>query len=98
MAYQDLSRENLEEREEVVSIPQVLKQVPHAPASLTSDNSYRLTYTQEAKNQVSDPDPYWIQIHQVSGSGSRRAKMTHKSRRKIRNFMFLKCWIFSLQS
>jgi hypothetical protein len=36
MAYQDLSRENLEEREEVVSIPQVLKQVPHAPASLTT--------------------------------------------------------------
>ncbi len=36
MAYQDLSRENLEEREEVVSISQVLKQVPHAPASLTT--------------------------------------------------------------
>jgi hypothetical protein len=25
---------------------------------------------------------------QVSGSGSRRAKMTHKSRQKLRNFMF----------
>ncbi len=30
-----------------------------------------------------DPDPY-----SESGSGSRRAKMTHKSRKKLRNFMF----------
>jgi hypothetical protein len=29
-----------------------------------------------------DPDPY-------SESGSREAKMTHKSRKKFRNFMFL---------
>jgi hypothetical protein len=29
-----------------------------------------------------DPDPY-------SESGSKRAKMTHKSRKKIRNLMFL---------
>jgi hypothetical protein len=28
-----------------------------------------------------DPDP-------ESGSGSRRAKMTHKSRKKLKNFMF----------
>ncbi len=30
-----------------------------------------------------DPDPY-----SESGSGSRRAKITHKSRKKSRNFMF----------
>jgi hypothetical protein len=30
-----------------------------------------------------DPDPY-----SESGAGSRRAKMTHKSRKKLRNFMF----------
>jgi hypothetical protein len=30
-----------------------------------------------------DPDPY-----SESGSGSRRAKMTHKSKKKLRNFMF----------
>jgi hypothetical protein len=30
-----------------------------------------------------DPDPY-----PESGSGSRRAKMTQKSRKKLRNFMF----------
>ncbi len=33
--------------------------------------------------RVSDPDPY-----SESGSRSRRAKMTHKSRKKLRNFMF----------
>jgi hypothetical protein len=33
--------------------------------------------------RVLDPDPY-----SESGSGSRRAKMTHKSRKKFRNFMF----------
>ncbi len=33
-----------------------------------------------------DPDPY-----SESGSESRRSKMTHKSRKKLRNFMFLKC-------
>jgi hypothetical protein len=31
-----------------------------------------------------NPDPYL-----ESGSGSRRAKMIHKSRKKLRNFMFL---------
>jgi hypothetical protein len=36
-----------------------------------------------------DPDPYWIRIQSVSGYGSRRAKMTLKSRKKSRNFMFL---------
>ncbi len=40
-----------------------------------------------------DPDPY-----SESGSGSRRAKMTHKSRKKLRNFMILKFWMFSFES
>ncbi len=43
------------------------------------------------KTRVSDPDPHgsaliWLA---VSGSGSRRAKMTHKNRKKSRIFMFL---------
>ncbi len=38
-----------------------------------------------------DPDPY-------SGSGSRMAKITHKSRKKIKKFHVLKCWMFSFES
>jgi hypothetical protein len=34
-----------------------------------------------------DPDP-----HSNCGSGSRRAKMTHKNRKKVQNFHVLKCW------
>jgi hypothetical protein len=34
-----------------------------------------------------DPDPY-------SESGSRRAKITHKSRKKTRNFNVLKWWMY----
>jgi hypothetical protein len=33
-----------------------------------------------------------------SGSGSRRAKMTHKSRRKIAEVHVLKCWMTSLRA
>jgi hypothetical protein len=36
--------------------------------------------------RVADPD--WIRIQSGSGSRSRRAKMTHKSRKELRNFMF----------
>ncbi len=32
-----------------------------------------------------------------SGSGLRRAKMTHKHRKKIINFIFFKCWMFSFE-
>jgi len=32
-----------------------------------------------------------------SGSGSRRAKMTHKNRKKSRIFMFCKYWMFSFE-
>jgi hypothetical protein len=43
-------------------------------------------------SSVSDPDPDWIRIgsgfHQVSWSGSRRPKMTHRNKKKLRNFMF----------
>ena len=38
-----------------------------------------------------DPDPY-------SESGSKRAKITHKSRKNIKKFHVLKCWMFSLES
>ncbi len=38
-----------------------------------------------------DPDP-----DTQSGSGSRRAKMTHKNRKKLKNFIF-KCWMFSFE-
>jgi hypothetical protein len=34
-----------------------------------------------------DPDP-------ESGSESRRAKMTHKNRKKAKKFYVLKCWMY----
>jgi len=40
-----------------------------------------------------DPDPY-----SESGSGSRRAKMTHKSRKKLVKVHVLKCWMASFES
>ncbi len=49
------------------------------------------------KIRVADPDPNWIRIQlgqwiririSYSESGSRRAKMTYESRKKLRNFMF----------
>jgi hypothetical protein len=33
-----------------------------------------------------------------STSRSRRAKMTHKYEKKLINFIFLKCWMFSFES
>jgi hypothetical protein len=39
---------------------------------------------------VSDPD-------QESGFGSRRAKMTHRNRKKITKFHVLKRWMFSFE-
>jgi hypothetical protein len=32
-----------------------------------------------------------------SGSGSRRAKMTHRKIEKVLKFHFWKCWMFSLE-
>jgi hypothetical protein len=55
-----------------------------------------LTYT-----GVSDPDsirPVDPDPHLESGSGSRRAKMTHKGRKIIKKFHVLKCWMFSFES
>ncbi len=40
-----------------------------------------------------DPDPY-----SESGSGSKRAKMTHKSRKKLVKVHVLKCWMASFES
>ncbi len=54
---------------------------------------------------VSFPD--WIRIQSgtvdpdldaESGSGSRRAKMTHKNRKKLRNFMFWSAWCSLLRA
>ncbi len=42
-----------------------------------------------------DPDPY---SESGSGSGSRRAKMTHKSRKKFVKVHVLKCWLASFES
>jgi hypothetical protein len=42
-----------------------------------------------------DPDP---DSESRSGSGSRRAKMTHKSRKKFVKVHFLKCWMASFES
>jgi hypothetical protein len=30
----------------------------------------------------------------IAGSGSRRAKITYKYRKKVQNFYVLKCWMF----
>jgi hypothetical protein len=39
---------------------------------------------------VSDPDTIWpVDPDSGSGSGSRRAKMIHKKRKNLRNFIFL---------
>ncbi len=32
-----------------------------------------------------------------SGYGSRRAKITHKNRKKVNKFHYLKCWMFSFE-
>jgi hypothetical protein len=40
-----------------------------------------------------DPDPY-----SESGSGSRRAKITHKRRKKLVKVHVLKCWMASFES
>jgi hypothetical protein len=47
-------------------------------------------------SSVSYTDPDWI-LNQVIGSGygSRRAKITHKIRKKVKKFHVLKCWMFS---
>jgi hypothetical protein len=49
--------------------------------------------------RVADPDPDWIRIQSVcgSGSGSRRAKMTHKSRNFFVKVHVLKCWMASFE-
>jgi hypothetical protein len=44
--------------------------------------------------RVSNPDPHYFELldpdpHSNCGSGSRRAKMTHKNRKKSSIFMFL---------
>jgi hypothetical protein len=50
------------------------------------------------QTMVLDPDPHGTALIRVagSGSGSRRAKMTHKNRKKSRIFMFLstECSLF----
>jgi hypothetical protein len=38
---------------------------------------------------VADPDPHWIRIQSGQWIRTRRAKMTHKSRKKLRNFILL---------
>jgi hypothetical protein len=56
-------------------------------------------------SRVSDPDPDLIRSadpdpdpYSESGSGSRRAKMTHKRRKKVKKFHVLKCRTFSFES
>jgi hypothetical protein len=54
------------------------------------------------QTMVEDPDPDWIRIQSgpdsESGSGSRRAKMTHKSRKKFVKVHVFKCWMASFES
>jgi hypothetical protein len=53
----------------------------------------RLSNKNKDSRRVVDPDPY-----SESGSGSRRAKMTHKSRQKFVKVHVLKCWMASFES
>jgi hypothetical protein len=48
-----------------------------------------------SRASVSDPDPRSVD---QSGSGSRRIKMTRKSRKKLRNFMFSSAGCFLLRA
>jgi hypothetical protein len=51
------------------------------------------------KNRVADPDSIGsVDPDSESGSGSRRAKMTHKSRQKFVKVHVLKCWMASFES
>jgi hypothetical protein len=52
------------------------------PYSKTS-SKFRVTDPDPDSIGSVDPDPYT-----ESGSGSSRAKITHKSRKKVKNFMF----------
>jgi hypothetical protein len=52
-------------------------------------------------SRVADPDPDSIgsvDTDPDSESGSRRAKMTHKSRKKLVKVHVLKCWMASFES
>ncbi len=53
------------------------------------DKWHSLCYACALMTRVSDPDPHGSALIWVAGSGSRRAKMTHKNRIKSRIFMFL---------
>jgi hypothetical protein len=51
---------------------------------------------------VTGPGPDWIRIKsgqwiRDSESGPRRAKMTHKNRKKVKKFHVLKFWMFSFE-
>jgi hypothetical protein len=48
--------------------------------------------------RVADPDPDPDLIRIQSGQWIRRAKMTHKSRKKIYKFMFRSVWMASFES
>jgi hypothetical protein len=71
-------------------------QTPDSSKSLDPNSLIWIQNTDldSAGNRVADPDPNCIRIHlsldpySGSGSGSRRAKMTHKIEKKLRNFMF----------
>jgi hypothetical protein len=54
--------------------------------------------------QKTDVSVLWIRIQTgsgvngVSGSGCRRAKMTHKNKKRVIKFNFSKDWMFSFES
>jgi hypothetical protein len=61
-------------------------------------NSYTGT-VDRGFSSVSDPDSIRsVDLYPDSESGSRWAKITHKIRKKLRNFDVLKCWMFSFES
>ncbi len=66
------------------------------PCREHSPKKKKMGQKNSVRTRVSDPDPDWIRIQ--SGQWIRRAKMTHKSRKKLVKVYVLKCWIASCES
>ncbi len=69
--------------------------------NLNSKSRVRLKECNQGFGSGSGLDPYSIgpvDPDPESGSGSRRAKMTHKSRKKFVKVHVLKCWMASFES
>ncbi len=66
-----------------------LEAIARSTEGLTGADLKALLYTAQLGKSTTEKYPgCGSGLNRVSGSGSRRAKMTHKSRKKLKNFMF----------